>query len=327
MIETYEWITASPSRGYDHPIDRMQLTDELVPAVKTPVSAPLFSDEQRNRTLEQLALPSVHDEEVLRAVARVALGCQADRDGWELANLRAMGLVPNTASKEMDEYARFAGQPERVSSFINWFGRLTDTLPARPIDNIIIDYEGRLQTGEVMDDASITKVKGYTLTVGTASQNGLYNLSSPLDAAVHEGLNRLRSPQYDYRVKQYTRHGAPSRHEAHLIRDERGEVWQSDQGAFMLHIVRERGLADIEERHVIKRFDSVVALSSLALIRDLMSVLADSGEIKTKSGRQQLDDFMHAYEETIHRQGRSRGVHGITVSPVSTTYLIRDPKK
>lgn len=344
MSEIPQWNTAAASRGYDHPIDRMEVAEGLVPVLEAPQIVPVYTEEQGRRTLDQLALPCEYDEYVLRALAQVAQNCQTERDRWEFANLQAMGISPNVLSDEMSDYARFAGKPERVAAFVNWFGRLASILPARRPEETIITQEGQLQKEELMDDAEqlrleelvglVNRVKGYTVTLGTASQSGVYDLSRPLDRAIVGGFDALTTPRYGYQVKRYDPKSAPRRHRLELMRVD-GQDWQTDNGDILLHMIRERGVADIvskdpfeDKLRVIKRFDSLVALRGVDLIRHMLNLIAaDDGRIIDTKNMHDLNRFMHLYEATIRRQASFSGDKAIATSPVSTTFLLGDAKK
>lgn len=316
----------------------MHLAPGLVP-VFTPVTEPLFNETQARKTRERLSLLEQDGITVLRAMGQVALDAQADRDSWEEANLRAMGISPELMSTGLDDYVRFAGRPDMVAAFINWFGRYAADLPDHPSDVFIFNHKGGLQEQELMSDDQQniierqrlytpgSAVKGYTLTLGTASQMGVYELSRPLDLAVGKALGQLQYSRYGYTVTRHPYNDAPRKHNIGLLHVD-GEPLQTQDGAMILHMVRERGAADIDDKHIVKRFDSLVAIRSLGLMRDIMQLLATSeGRLVSWKESADVDEFVALYESAIHTHRDLRANKVFATAPISTSYLVRDPKK
>lgn len=345
MADTPLWITAAPERGYDHPIDRMQISTVVTPAF-TPREIPVMNETQVRDTAERLLLDRHDVATVIGAMATAALGAQSDRDAWEDANLRAMNIGlridrEKTLVPYNDEYARAVGRPAMIASFVDWFSRCTVDLPAQPAGMVILGQDGRIRAGELTGDMTQDRagsgldtieqaVKGYTLTIGTANQMGTYKLSDRLNDSVDEALKTLARSGYSYGVRHYRYNRAPRKHRVGLVEID-GQPLEADDGNWIVHMVRERGVADVlsetSEVHVVKRFDAFVAIRSIALIRDLLHLLATSGGrmIGDKESAGEVTEFVKLYEKTIHRHGEANDL--FATAPLATSYLIRNPKK
>lgn len=329
MAERTTWITASSDRGYDHPIDEMRLADDLVSRVYQPATAPLFSPEQRRRTIEQLSLIG-DDELALRTMARVALNSRDDRLKWEEANLSAAGMLPRFASKAMGDYAELAGQPTRVDEFIHWVGMLADTNVSGPLGKIIVDHSGKVLGS---NEELMGQVKGKTFAIGAALQNGVQEMSNELDEGMNDGLEGLRR-RYGYRVRRYAADQIARRHKIELITD-LNEEGRSSQDVTSLYIIRERPFADVvcepfKMLHVIKRSEAIIALKGLGIELEraiIKSLVQNRGEIGVAGGRPEIvKRFMQRYENAIHH-GTTVADDQIAVSPVAMTHLVRNPTK
>lgn len=329
MIETTTWRTASSNRGYDHPIDRMKLADELVPSVYVPEEASLFNSEQRRCTIEQLALIG-SDEVALRTMARFALNSQNDRQKWEEVNLLVAGMLPQFAGEAMRGYVELAGQPDRIDEFIHWVGMLATAEVTNSLEKRIVDHTGKILGS---NEELMGQVKGKTFAIGAALQNGVQEMSNELDEGMNDGLEGLRR-RYGYRVRRYAADQIARRHKIELITD-LNEEGRSSQDVTSLYIIRERPFADVvcepfKMLHVIKRSEAIIALKGLGIELEraiIKSLVQNRGEIGVAGGRPEIvKRFMQRYENAIHH-GNTVADDQIAVSPVAMTHLVRNPTK
>lgn len=342
MADIPNWITRSPERGYDHPLDRMETSTGSAPAEPTP----LFTEEQGYRAVDRLFLPARYRDDALAAMGRVTLNCLNESDDWEEVNLGAISLLSGDSAKALDEYGRFAGNPENVAGFINWFADTTHALPERPHESHIVGHEGQIHAGELISDEEPGEttlkrmrpvINGYTLTTGIANQIPGYSLTHPLDVASSKALRDIVKPQYGFVADVFKSAKTPRRHRIELV-DIGNHGWQIDNGDIFLHVTRERGVANYErdrddghETQVlydVKRFDSMLAISGIQLVREIIDILAsDKGTIVDDKRTPELSGLMQRFESIIRQQGKARPQNAVRVVPLLTSRLIRDPKK
>lgn len=342
MTDIPTWTTRSPERGYDHPLDRMDNLAGMAPVEP----APLFTEEQGYKAVERLFLPSKYSDDAVEAMARVAMNCLTESDNWETMNLGSMALVSGNNDKILDEYTRFAGNPRNVAGFINWFADTSHVLPARPYESHIVGHEGHIRKGELITDEESGEttlkrlrpaINGYTLTTGIANQIPGYSLTHPLDVASSKALRDIVKPQYGFEVDVFKSAKTPRRHRIELV-DLGNQGWQTDNGEVILHITRERGAVNYTRKrdaehepqvlYDIKRFDSLVAISGIQLVREIIDILAsDNGTIVDDKRTPELSGLMQRFEAIIRQQGKARPQNAVRVVPLLTSRFIRDPKK
>lgn len=322
MSDNFMLRTNAPSRGYDHPLDRIGV--EKAPFV------PLMSMDQKRIVTEQLG-PGLDSEQAIRLVGGTALRRLETSDKWENVHLETLGIDPSgdTGSNvRLDEYRELAGSPEQIAAFIEWFHRAT--MGVRAVREQVVVDAGRVVKTDIIDGS-----KGHALMIGTANQLGEWALSKTLGNAVKHGLVVLENEAgWNIQRRTYKRSGQ-GRHKVAFA------FYPDDPRVIAgLHIVRERPYADLPgPMNILKRSESFLGIGkglNAAVIREVMSLVAkniqplEDNDEWLRIDNDQIDGLPSRVKELIERYLYSIHHHDtptVDITQLSTSYLLRKPAK